>query len=82
MAREKRVQVLMEPGDFDRLEALALQENTSVGELIRRAVRERYLAGSRQQMAAATDLNALRLPALATEHLDGALTISRTDGLR
>jgi len=44
MAATRRTQLLMDPEEFRRLEALARQRRTSVAELIRWAVRETYLA--------------------------------------
>lgn len=43
MARSKRAQVLMEPEEYRRLEEIARREGVSVAELVRTAVRERYL---------------------------------------
>jgi len=42
MAATRRTQILMDPDEFKQLRALARQRKTSVGELIRRAVRESY----------------------------------------
>jgi hypothetical protein len=39
----RRTQLLMEPDEFRRLRALARRNKTSVAELIRTAVREKYL---------------------------------------
>lgn len=39
----KRTQILMEPKEYQQLESIARQEKVSVAELIRKAVRERYL---------------------------------------
>ena len=44
MAPTRRVQILMEPEEFRRLQSLARQRKTSVANLIRSAVRETYLA--------------------------------------
>jgi hypothetical protein len=43
MAKTKRVQVLLEPSEFDALERLAQDRGASVAELIRHAVRVQYL---------------------------------------
>jgi hypothetical protein len=72
----------MPPDEFAMLEVFAKQQHTSVGELIRQAVRERYLMGHEQRKTAAETLIGLGLPALAVENLDGVLTIARTEGLR
>ena len=44
MATTRRTQLLMEPQEFRRLQAVARRRKTSVAELIRSAVREAYLA--------------------------------------
>ena len=72
----------MEPADFVRLEALAAAQQVSVGELIRRAVSERYLAGDDQRQRAASALISLGMPVLPSDQLEGALTVGRSEGLR
>ena len=44
MAPTRRAQILMEPEEFRRLQALARERRTSVANLIRSAVRDTYLA--------------------------------------
>ena len=44
MPATRRTQLLMEPEEFRRLRQLARRKKTSVAELIRTAVREKYLA--------------------------------------
>ena len=53
MATTRRAQILMEPEEYQRLEEIARGHGVSVAELIRGAVRERYLggAGNRKQAA-------------------------------
>jgi len=82
MAVDKRVQVLMEPTEFAQLEALAASQNISVGELIRQAVRERYLVHTNQRRAAADTLCKLQLTGLNPEQLEASLTLARSEGLR
>jgi len=82
MAVDKRVQVLMEPTEFAQLEALAASQNISVGELIRQAVRERYLVHTDQRRAAADTLCKLQLTGLNPEQLEASLTLARSEGLR
>jgi hypothetical protein len=55
VAKTKRIQVLMEPGEFDELERMAGSRGTSVGELMRQAARAQHLAtvGSGRRAAAA-----------------------------
>jgi hypothetical protein len=52
MAATKRAQVLMEPAEYARLAEMARQGQVSVAELIRSAVRERYLAAPLRRRAA------------------------------
>lgn len=44
MAKTKRVQVLMEPHEFDVLERIARSRATSVADLMREAARVQYLS--------------------------------------
>ncbi len=82
MAVDKRVQVLMEPSEFAQIEALATSQGISLGELIRQAVRERYLTHTDQRRAAATRLCSLGLAAIDVAHLEASLTVARSEGLR
>ncbi len=43
MAKTKRVQVLMEPREFDLLEKVARRRGSSVSDLMREAARAQYL---------------------------------------
>ncbi len=43
MAKTKRVQVLMEPKEFNQLERVARKRGSSVSDLMREAVRAQYL---------------------------------------
>lgn len=43
MAKTKRVQVLMEPREFDQLERVARKRGSSVSDLMREAARAQYL---------------------------------------
>jgi|GEM_PF-3546592 len=46
MSNSHRVQIMMEPKDYERLQVIARARQTSVAELIRIAVRERWLERS------------------------------------
>lgn len=61
MARTKRAQVLMEPNEYERLEALAREKGVAVAELIREAVRERYFVGVEERRRAVQEILSLRL---------------------
>lgn len=82
MAVDKRVQVLMEPVEFTQLEALASSQGISLGELIRQAVRERYLTHTDQRRSAAERLCQLDLAAVDVTHLEASLSVARSEGLR
>jgi hypothetical protein len=49
MAKTKRVQVLMEPSEFELVTRIARAQNTSVGDLLRSALRELHLARAAQE---------------------------------
>jgi hypothetical protein len=65
MAATKRAQILMEPEDYRRLEEIARRRNASVAELIRTAVRERYLGGGAQRRAGVDSICSMNLPVIA-----------------
>jgi len=63
MELSKKTTILLTPELHARLVELALVEDTSIGELIRRAVTDRYGLVSRQERLDAVErLAALRLP--------------------
>jgi hypothetical protein len=64
MALTKRVQVLMEPAEFTRLEAIAASQGLGLGELLRRAARSQYAQGAETRLEAARAISALDLPAI------------------
>jgi hypothetical protein len=64
MALNKRVQVLMEPSEYQKLESIAVSQSMGVGELLRRAARERYLQHPEARREAARQLTSLGLPNL------------------
>ncbi len=78
MANTKRVQVLMEPADFARLNTLAEQRGISLAELIREALFDRYFAAESHKKAAADALVSLGLPGLAAAHLESTVSVART----
>lgn len=47
----KRVQILFEEDDFVSLVRIAQNEDSSVGELVRKAVKKTYLAGRERELA-------------------------------
>jgi hypothetical protein len=90
MSRSKRVQVLMEPEAFARLEHLASQQGVAVAVLIRQAISERFFAADRQRQSAAMRVNSMAIdplpggsgPDAAADDLASRITLGRTEGLR
>jgi hypothetical protein len=52
MVASRRAQILMDPKEYAQLEKLARRRHVSVAELIRRAVRQRYLGRSEDRRKA------------------------------
>lgn len=50
---EKRLEILFDPSEYELLKSIAAQEQRSIGEIIREAVREKYLAGDNTEREAA-----------------------------
>ncbi len=67
----RRVQVLLPPEQYDRLEALAQARGTSVGALIRQAIQDCYdEADPSDRRHAVRQLSALRLPVADWEEME------------
>lgn len=62
MARTRRAQVLMEPREYERLEQIARRKGVPVAELIRGAVRERYLLTREERHRLVERILGLELP--------------------
>lgn len=59
MAHTRRAQILMEPEEYEQLERIAEREGVSVAELVRRAVRARYLQAPEDRRAAVARIAAM-----------------------
>ena len=71
MALTARVQVLFEPSQLTRLQAMAEAEGKSVGALIRAAVERTYLDSARAtRMAAVERLVSMSLPVADWEQME------------
>lgn len=81
MAQTRHVHMLMEPSDYERLEAVARSSNQSVAALVRAAVRERYLSPSRSEVSPVERLAALRLDLPCWDTLAAELTEAKDGGL-
>jgi hypothetical protein len=62
MAKTKRVQVLMEPKEFDQLERVARKRGSSVSDLMREAARAQYLVDFDRSRRSRAAQNFLGLP--------------------
>ncbi|HYO48017.1 MAG TPA: hypothetical protein VEY33_15180 [Gemmatimonadota bacterium] len=81
MARTKRAQVLMEPDEYERLEAIATEQGIAVAELIRIAVRERYLLTPEDRRRLVEEILGLDLPAIDWDEAEDEVIEARGDGL-
>lgn len=79
--RTKRAQVLMEPGEYERLEAVAAERGVAVAELIRSAVRERYLLTRKERRRLVDEILALDLPPISWREAEDDVERARGDGL-
>jgi predicted DNA-binding ribbon-helix-helix protein len=64
MASTRRTQLLMDPAEYRRLQAIARKRKVSVADLIRSAVREVYLEPAPNREAIVEAILAMRLPKL------------------
>ena len=82
MAQSRHAHILMDPAEYDQLEAVARRARVSVAELFRSAVRERYL---RRPVASATSavsrLAALSLDLPVWDDLERELAEAKHGGL-
>lgn len=62
MARARRVQIRMEPDEYDTLARIAEARQVSVAELIRVAVRAAYLGSRDSRLDAVERIAAMELP--------------------
>jgi len=81
MTASERAQILMEPDDFRRLEEIARRKNASVAELIRIAVRERYLGAGAGNGAAVEAICSMNLPTGSWSSLDAEVSETHGDAL-
>jgi hypothetical protein len=81
MTATKRAQILMEPEEYRRLERIARQQNASVAELIRTAVRERYLGGTADRRAAVRAICSMNLPVISWTEAEAEVEGAHADVL-
>ncbi len=67
----KRVQVLLSPEQFSRLQAIARSEGESVGSLVRNAIEDVYLRrAEHERLDAVRQLGAMSLPVSDWEQME------------
>jgi len=81
MARTKRAQVLMEPEEYERLEAIAAERGVAVAELIRSAVRERYFLSREERRRHVEEILGLDLPVIEWDEAEEDALASHGDDL-
>ena len=81
MARTKRAQVLMEPEEYARLEEIARRNGVPVAELIRSAVRERYLLTRKERRRLVDEILGFDLPVEDWEATETEILEARGDDL-
>ena len=62
MAQARRAQITIDPEEYRQLESLANQKGTSVADLVRTAVRERYLTRSTRRREIVQEIFRLQAP--------------------
>lgn len=80
MAQTKRAQVLMEPLEYERLEEIARQRGTSVGELFRTAVRRLYLVAPTDRLRLVEELTGMNVPLPPWEVLEEEIAQAHDEG--
>jgi predicted DNA-binding ribbon-helix-helix protein len=81
MTVSKRAQILMEPEEYQRLEEIARQKKVSVAELIRTAVRERYLGGGARRRAGVESICSMSLPVIPWAEAEAEIAEAHGDDL-
>lgn len=67
----KKTTILFPPDLYDQLSRIARQKDTSVGELVRRACRERYGLSTREdRIAAVREMATMSLPVASPEEME------------
>jgi hypothetical protein len=81
MTATKRAQILMEPDDYRRLEEIARQKNASVAELIRTAVRDRYLGSDEVCRKGVESICSMNLPVIPWAEAEAEIAEAHGDVL-
>ena len=81
MTATKRAQIMMEPDDYRRLEEIARRREVSVAELIRTAVRDRYLGGGDASHGAVETICGMSLPVIDWAAAETEIVEGHGDGV-
>lgn len=81
MAQTRRAQILMEPEEYQQLEHLAKQQQVSVAELIRTAVRERYFTRSEKSSSLIDAICGMNIDVSDWDSLETEIAEAHGDGL-
>lgn len=82
MPNTRRVQILMEPEEYERLEQVARRRHISLGELLRQAARSCYPRAEEERVAAADAIASMNLGAGSWEDAKQAIEEGYDAGLR
>lgn len=81
MVRTRRAQILMEPGDYEKLEELARRKGLSVAELIRNAVHAHYFLRPTDPSGIVEEISGMNLPLDDWDAIEREIEEGHTDGL-
>jgi hypothetical protein len=77
----RRAQILMDPEEYRRLEVIARHKQVAVAELIRRAVREKYLLEQQDRRRLVEEICGMELPVGDWEDMEAEIEDAHTAGL-
>jgi hypothetical protein len=84
MAAKRQARILFEPEEYQKLEILARQQGTTVPDLIRKAVRDRYVLSMADRKRALEEILRLEIPMDPMEDwttLEEEIERSHVDGI-
>lgn len=81
MAAKRQARILFEPEEYDKLEILAEQQGTSVPDLIRKAVRDRYVLARADRTRALEEILRLEIPMADWTTLEEEIEQAHVDGI-
>ena len=81
MPATRQAQVLLEPEEYATLEELARQRGTTLSDLIREAVRERYILLKASREKAVEEIFRLQIPVADWTSFEDEIEQAHADGL-